>query len=67
MMNVNQPSVRSHVLRHEKSLHKNELFKCKDCDYSNTRKDNLHRHTRSKHAEKNIKINNKYMFKLNMS
>jgi len=42
-------------LKHEKSKHGNEVFKCEQCNYTNARKDILKRHIRSKHLEKSIK------------
>ena len=42
-------------MKHEKSKHGNEVFKCEQCNYTNARKDKLQRHIRSKHIEKDIK------------
>ena len=46
---------RSHGLRHKKTIHGNELFKCEQCEYSNTRKDILYQYIRNKHLDKSIK------------
>ena len=46
---------RSHGLRHKKTIHGNELFKCDQFEYTASDKSNLHRHIRSKHMEKNLK------------
>ena len=42
-------------MKHEKSKHGDEVFKCNDCEYIGNDKSNLNKHIRSKHIEKNLK------------
>ena len=42
---------RKSLLRHERSKHGNEVFKCENCPFTSNRKDNLARHILNSHSE----------------
>ena len=51
---------RSHVLRHEKTIHENIKFNCDQCEYTANDNSNLKRHIRNKHMEKDMKCEEFY-------
>ena len=42
-------------MRHEKTIHGDEIYNCGQCDFKCKRKDNIYQHIRNKHLEKNIR------------